>query len=499
MYIYFAKKNYLYPHKTLLKQGMIPAQILNYVVERKIGEGGMGTVFLAHHLQLNRKAAIKALHPLYVSNPYIRERFRQEAALLAELKHPTIVSLYDYLEEPQGLYLIMEYIEGKPLDEYISQVSGPISEAKTLQIMAEVLEGFEYAHNRGIVHRDIKPSNLIVTDDFHAKILDFGIAKIVEDNKALTKVGTRMGTVLYMSPEQVKGEPTDKRSDVYALGVTLFQMVTGRVPYNENKATEYEIYSEIVNNPLPRANTFYPSVSAHIQHIIDKATAKNPADRFQSCALFKEALLKHSSSEQPIKIQSTQQSQKTTTTKNKVKNKNTTSYTFWFFALFLLLLVSAIVFLNPFGLSIFKKIAFYNNEKQDLTKKYAYERQLRQKAINNLIAYYQALETHNFDNVAPFYAEKVNKYFSYIDVRPDPDIKASLRNGWKTYPYEKHDIDTTSIIVEEDSLQNYSLQYEYIYHYKNQNNTQNKQVKRTGELKFDKNWKIFYVTNLENE
>jgi serine/threonine protein kinase len=269
---------------------MIGERVLNYKIEALLGEGGVGSVYLATHNQLGRKVAIKVLNPNLVNNAEVRERFRNEAATLSSLQHINIVTLYDYLEDERGLFLIMEYVPGNVLDNYIRQVSGPIPEQKTIYFFNQILDGLSYAHQRGIVHRDIKPSNIIITSDADAKILDFGIAKILKEGKAgMTKTGARLGTVLFMSPEQVKGQGVDLRTDIYSLGITLFEMLTGRCPYDEN-SVEFEIYNKIVLEPLPRAKSFYPAVSDKMQAIIDKATAKNPAERFQSCEEFKNAL-----------------------------------------------------------------------------------------------------------------------------------------------------------------------------------------------------------------
>jgi len=271
---------------------MIGKQVLNYKIDTLLGEGGMGSVYLATHLQLGRKVAIKALNPSLVKNPSIRARFKNEAATLSSLHHPNIVILFDYLEEEDALYLIMEYVDGKPLDEYIETVSGPIPEEKAKPLFTQVLDGFAYAHEQGVIHRDVKPGNIMITARERVKILDFGIAKLLSRNEnKLTQTGTKMGTVLYMSPEQVKGDPVDKRSDIYSLGVTLFQMLTGRGPYEEATATEFVIYNKIVNEPLPLARSFYPGVSDQMQAVIDKATAKNPDQRFQSCTEFRQALM----------------------------------------------------------------------------------------------------------------------------------------------------------------------------------------------------------------
>lgn len=269
---------------------MIGKKVLNYRIDKLIGEGGMGNVYLGIHEQLDRKVAIKVLHDKLANNQELRERFKNEASALAHMQHPNIVALYDYVENEDGLFLIMEYVEGRELDVYINTDSGPIPKPDTISIMGQILDGFEYAHNQGIVHRDIKPSNILLTKDKKVKILDFGIAKLIEGDKSLTKTGTQMGTVLYMSPEQVQGEELDKRSDIYSLGVTLFQMITGQCPYNQN-STEFVVYNKIVNDPLPKANSIYPGVDDCIQSLIDKSTQKEKTSRYQSCSEFKKALL----------------------------------------------------------------------------------------------------------------------------------------------------------------------------------------------------------------
>lgn len=269
---------------------MLGTQILNYKLTALIGEGGMGHVYLGEHISLGRKAAIKVLLQQYANNPEIRARFKNEAAALSHLHHPNIVTLYDYVETEDMLCLVMEYVEGHNLDHYIANIRGPIPEAVALPLFDQILMAFAYAHSMGVVHRDIKPSNIIITPDNRVKILDFGIAKLLEhkDHK-LTRTGSRMGTVLYMSPELVQGKAVDLRSDIYSLGVTLFQMLSGHEPYDKT-LPEFEIYNNIVHNPLPRIKEFYPMVSSHVQDIIDKATRKLPEERFDSCDQFMAAL-----------------------------------------------------------------------------------------------------------------------------------------------------------------------------------------------------------------
>lgn len=265
--------------------------IANYTIKRIIGEGGMGKVYLATHNKIDRKVAIKELHAHLSKNKDLRERFKNEAALMANLHHANIVTLHDYIETPQTVYLIMEYVEGVALNEYIENISGPIPEEKAIEMFVQILDAFEYAHERMIIHRDIKPSNLMMSKNGRIKILDFGIAKLVNAPESqLTKAGLKIGTIYYMSPEQVKAQELDTRSDIYSLGVTLFEMLTAQNPYAGNQS-EFDISNKIVNEPLPRAKNIYPNISEQIQKVIDKATAKNPNDRYQSAEEFKEALL----------------------------------------------------------------------------------------------------------------------------------------------------------------------------------------------------------------
>jgi len=269
---------------------MIGLTILNYKIDSLIGKGGMGSVYLASHTQVNRKVAIKSLLPQFMANEEIKQRFKNEASTLAHLQHPNIVGLFDYVENEKGMFLVMEFVEGTPLDEFINNVTGPMPEKRAVPIMKEILTGFSYAHLKGIVHRDIKPGNIIITKNDGAKILDFGIARLMGDgNHNLTKTGTQMGTVFYMSPEQVQGKKLDQRSDIYSLGITFYQMLTGINPYSK-LTTEYEVFSQIVKEELPAPKDVYPGVPDYLASVIKKAMEKNPNNRFQSCDEFIKAI-----------------------------------------------------------------------------------------------------------------------------------------------------------------------------------------------------------------
>lgn len=270
---------------------MIGKEIAGYKIVSLIGEGGMAKVFLAEHTKIKKKAAIKSLHEQFTNIEIIRKRFLQEAENQSKLFHNNIVVLQHFTEDEDGAYLILEYVDGYSLDEYIHKKVGPIPEEKAVGLFLQILEGIGYAHSKGIVHRDIKPSNIMITKDRERiKIMDFGIAKAVKENHNLTRTGTKLGTILYMSPEQVKGKELDEKTDIYSLGVVLFEMLTGKKPYDSQNSTEYEIYDKIVRRPLPRAKDIYPLVSDKMQIAIDWSTQKLPTDRFVDCKAFADYL-----------------------------------------------------------------------------------------------------------------------------------------------------------------------------------------------------------------
>lgn len=270
---------------------MIGEIINNYEIDELIDEGGMSIVYLGIHKTLKRKAAIKMLDPTLAKMPQHKKRFKNEARLLSGLNHPNIVTVYDFVENDDGVFLITEYVKGQTLDEYIDLVTGPMPETKATKLMLQMLDAVSHLHSKNIIHRDLKPSNFIVTQNNEVKLIDFGIAKSLEKNSPLlTKTGSKIGTTMFMSPEQIKGRILDRRSDIYSLGAVFFQMVTGLYPYDQD-LSEYEITSRIVNEAFPNPQNYYVGVSDKVRNIIGTATEKKPLDRFQSCEEFSIALL----------------------------------------------------------------------------------------------------------------------------------------------------------------------------------------------------------------
>lgn len=268
---------------------MIPTDILNYRVVRLLGTGGMGSVYLAVNTNIDQQVAIKVLRPEFAHNTELRAKFKKEAQLLCSLDHPGIVKFLNYVEKPEGVFLIMEYVKGITLEEFIKHKNGLIVESKAYPMLRDILDAFEYAHSKGIVHQDIKPSNIIIQEDGHIKIMDFGIARIVSEVQQNTAV---MGTPEYMSPEQIYGKPVDGRSDIYSLGVLIHNMLTGKAPYDSTRLTEQEIKRRVVKEELPRMVDYYPYVSDRIQNVVDKATQKDPDCRYRDCREMKVAVKK---------------------------------------------------------------------------------------------------------------------------------------------------------------------------------------------------------------
>ena len=260
---------------------MLGERILNYTIISEISKGEMGSVYLARHNTLDRKAAIKVLPPELAGSPEIKARFINEAKTLCELSHPDIVTIYNFADYKNNLCLIMEYVEGTPMNIYQDKSVGNINEIVPIRIFSRILDAFDYAHRKGVIHCNIKPSNIVLLNDLTPKILNFGLADIIDSN---APNNTDPESIKYMSPEQIQGKAVDYRSDIYSLGVLLFEMLTGVNPYNNLKSSE--IRDKIVNYNLPLLSDLRPNLNPGYQQIINRATAKQPEQRFSSCAEF---------------------------------------------------------------------------------------------------------------------------------------------------------------------------------------------------------------------
>jgi serine/threonine-protein kinase len=247
-----------------------------YRVERTLGRGGMATVFLAEDLELARSVAVKVLDGGFDGNGDLGERFRREARTAASLQHPHVVSVYDAGEEDGQLYIVMECVTGEGLDSLLTR-EGRLDPGQVLRLADQAAAGLGYAHAAGVVHRDVKPANLLLREDGVLKVTDFGIARAAADEVTkLTQAGTILGTAAYLAPEQARGEPAEAPADVFALGVVLYEALTGRVPWPVEGIASL---AELGRKPPPQLGSLAEDVPPRLEAAVTHALAHDPADR----------------------------------------------------------------------------------------------------------------------------------------------------------------------------------------------------------------------------
>lgn len=266
---------------------MIGRKIQNYKIISLLGEGGMGVVYKAIDLQLERYAALKIINLNSLPNSLVIERFKREARNQAKLSHPNIVSVYGFVQENDILGIAMEFIEGDTIESIIKN-RGRIELSYAVELMEQILDGVDAAHSQGFIHRDLKPSNIILDLNGNPKIMDFGISKSVDELKTLTQQNARPGTLLYMSPEQLTGNTVTIKSDLYALGITFYEMLTGLHPYNAS--TIYEIIDSHVNKIPEKISNQIDLVPKSVDEIILRALNKSTHNNFNTALDFKIAL-----------------------------------------------------------------------------------------------------------------------------------------------------------------------------------------------------------------
>ena len=258
--------------------GLINRSLGQYQIIEPIRQGGMSVVYKAYQESLDRYVAIKVLS--HHSDPQFAARFKREARAIAQLQHPNILPIYDSNEQDGILYLVMQYIEnGTTLGD---QLDEPIETGRALRLVGKVLDALSYAHERGIIHRDIKPANVLLPAPDWPMLADFGIVKLRDDNQKLTTPGLVIGTAAYMAPEQASGRPVDARTDLYATGVVLYELVTGRVPFDASTPMEM-LAKHAYEPPLPPRSVI-PSIPIEVETLLLRALEKDPAARYQSAA-----------------------------------------------------------------------------------------------------------------------------------------------------------------------------------------------------------------------
>jgi tRNA A-37 threonylcarbamoyl transferase component Bud32 len=248
-----------------------------YKLEAKLGSGGMSTVYLARDTTLDRQVAVKILHREMSEQEDQLQRFRQEARAVAKLSHPNVVAVIDAGEDGGHPYIVFEYVEGETLKQRINRL-GALDPQEALAYAIEIARGLTVAHNRKMVHRDIKPQNVLIDAEGRAKLTDFGISRQLEQD-GMTATGRVLGTTDYVAPEQAMGHPVDQRSDVYSLGVVLYEMLIGQVPFHAD--SQVGVAMKHVNEELPDVQQRRPELSAAAAMVVERATAKDPDQRYQ--------------------------------------------------------------------------------------------------------------------------------------------------------------------------------------------------------------------------
>lgn len=257
----------------------IPKVLGSYTLTRLLGRGGMGEVWQAFDKNLERDVAVKLMRKELLQNDDATRRFSREARAVARLNHPNIVHVYAFGDEKGLMYFVMELVEGNTLSQRLKQ-EGCVDLSDAVGIMMQAIDGLSYACERGIIHRDIKPSNLMITPDGRVKIADFGLAKMVEHDTQMTAAGSAMGSPSYMSPEQARGEEADHRSDIYALGVSLYQMLCGGLPFTGD--SPLSVLLKQIQEPLPEPEHLKQLRNGAALDVIKRMTAKAPEDRYQN-------------------------------------------------------------------------------------------------------------------------------------------------------------------------------------------------------------------------
>ena len=261
-------------------------QFGHYQIVAPLGEGGMAAVYKAYQPSMERHVAVKVLPRHMATSEEFLTRFRREAKLLAHLQHPNILPVFDYGEADNYPYIVMPFVPSGTLADHLTGEHLPL--IKVRRIMTQIGDALAYAHARGMIHRDIKPSNVLMDESGNCLLTDFGLARMVESSSKITSTGTVLGTPAYMSPEQGTGSEIDHRSDIYSLGVILYEAVTGRIPYNAE--TPIAIVFKHIQDPLPSARKLNPNLPESIELILLKALAKNPEDRYQKMEDFVHAI-----------------------------------------------------------------------------------------------------------------------------------------------------------------------------------------------------------------
>jgi sugar lactone lactonase YvrE/predicted Ser/Thr protein kinase len=263
----------------------VGSELAGYRIEQTLGRGGMSVVYIAEHVRLNRKVALKLLAPELSEDERFRERFLRESQLAASLDHPNVIPIYDADEADGVLYIAMRFVEGADLRGLL--VHGPLEPRRAVSLLSQVASALDAAHRRGLVHRDVKPANILISSDEHVYLSDFGLTKQASSTTGLTATGQLVGTLDYVAPEQIQGQAVDGRTDEYSLGCVLYECLTGTPPYR--KESEVAVLWAHMQDPPPRVSDAQPELPRGLDDVVGRALAKDPTERYGTCGELIEA------------------------------------------------------------------------------------------------------------------------------------------------------------------------------------------------------------------
>jgi hypothetical protein len=273
-------------------------EVGSWRLDRQLGAGGMGTVYLASHRALDSPAAVKVLSPLLSGDPKFRERFFREARAQAQLRHPHVAQVLDYLEQDGSLFLVVEYLPGGSLTDYMERERPPLPVATAVTWARQALSALDYAHQHGVIHRDVKPSNIMLDAQARVRVVDFGIALVLDRHRLTSTGGGTLGTPQYMSPEQIRHpQAVDHRTDVYSMGIVLYELLAGRVPFDAD--SDFDVRHAQVHSPPKSLREQIPSIPKDLDDAVLKALAKDPADRYAGCGELGRALARFAGAGEP--------------------------------------------------------------------------------------------------------------------------------------------------------------------------------------------------------